>query len=186
MSQNRTGRKAKDEQVDFSQFRAGQRDRERRGECLGFFQSKALSVALARIPESLFRESCVSLEHRATPTATERTLKTRFWRLVAEGAVNNRRFKLRALYSGIVSYQHFYDEILSNPTKVAWLIASESSSSHEIGRIQVKAIENVNYMVGQPVIDSRGDLIVSAANRVLRAFEFLIMLAPRAIDAAES
>lgn len=125
---------------------------------LRFFNSVALENAANQVPPEIWNLSLDELKELARPTDKDESLKFRYWKLVREALFNRTEYTLGRLNDGICTYTHLYNNFLSNPYKVAWLLKQSSDKKAELAALQDSCLDHLKEIMILDIRRKNGSL----------------------------
>lgn len=139
------------------------------------FGGRSLKTALARIPTMLFTLPLYNLEQSAKPTDVDHFIKEQFWELVLGRPIKFRKkYRVSELYSDICTYTHFYNNILGNPVKFAWVLRAKFNQSTDFKYTNQRLLRQIEQCIENPIRNKRGELTASYCKNLLRFMEILL------------
>lgn len=114
---------------------------------LSIFNSKALEKAIDSITSYYWHLPQDELARWANPTESDRRLRRRYWQIVSESAAKGTKHTLGELHYHICSYTHLYNNVLTNPYKIAWILKPNFETKTEIDKLQNDLFENLKLIL---------------------------------------
>lgn len=114
---------------------------------LSIFNSKALEKAIESIYDIHWSQPIDELAHFARPTESDRRLRRRYWRIVSAAASTGEKYTLGDLHHDICTYTHLYNNILTNPYKLTWILKPSIETKSEIEELQDKLFDSLKEML---------------------------------------
>lgn len=144
---------------------------------LGFFNSVALEKAIKNIPNEIATMSLKHLHSFAKPTQIDLDLKHRLWKVIAEGTMDAAKKKqtLGRLHHNICTYTHLYNNVLTNPYKMAWLLKSSVDMQTELEAMQHQCLDDLREIMSLEL--RRKDGSINHANIRLKVKAMSILFA---------
>ena len=139
-------------------------------------ENTALRSAIRKVPIEIWKLSDEALQRLAKPTSTALILKERFWAEYFKNLGSVRRFKLFTVYDEVCSYTHFYNAILRDPARLAWLLRLPTNLEERLGIYLSMAMNRAWDLLKHPAINSDGKMDHRVAKIHLRLFERLSTL----------
>lgn len=143
---------------------------------LRFFKSKALSNAYKHVSQKTKELTAQQIEEMVNITSTDKRIKKRFWLQISDSLESGDKIRLKSIYTGICSYTNLYKNIISNPTKLAWLFIPPSDVANKFKNTKENAVKGLLELASLPVVNDRGVVNAKAADRLLRVIELLISI----------
>ncbi len=143
-----------------------------------FFKSKSLTDAIARIGPDLYAKTVQELEQLANPSETLQLLKFRYWELIGEGLRSNKAHTIGKLHKGICTYTYLYNDVLSNPVKVAWILSLESNYWNYLEVLKRELVWKIDEIIRLPLQNKDGTVNHSHAKLVVDTMAKLHFLPP--------
>lgn len=101
-------------------------------------------------------------------TSTDYRIRERMWNLLAKIGYD-RKIKSSELHKGICSYTNFYNNILSNPVKVAWLFAPLKDLDAKMQIHKSVLISKLKDILELPIRNENGKFSYRNIDQILRA-----------------
>lgn len=133
---------------------------------LNIFNSKALENGIELIAGYYWNLPLDELARWANPTESDRRLRRRYWRIASSAASTGEKYTLGDLHDGICTYTHLYNNILTNPYKLAWILKPSIETKTEIEELQDKLFDSLREVLSLP--NFRRDGSVNHANIKLK------------------
>lgn len=143
---------------------------------INLFNSVALEKAVTQLSAEVRSMPIEILTERAQPTHKDRELKTRYWKLIQEGVTSNAQYTLGQLHEGICSYTHLYNNFLSNPYKVAWLIKQDKDALSQIEFLQRCCLDHLSGIVALDIRKKNGQPDHANIKLIIKAMNILYAL----------
>lgn len=129
--------------------------------------SPKVQTAILNISNELLMMNEEELEQRFRPSNLDFMLRRRLWEKFREaGALSLPNIPNIEIYRGICTDQNFYDRVLKNPEKLAWLIHPVQDPDEMLKEAYEFSLKKVREILRMPV-DSK------SAPAILKAAEFL-------------
>lgn len=133
---------------------------------LSIFNSKALEKAIESISGYYWNLPIDELARWANPSESDRRLRRRYWRIVSATASDGATYTLGDLHDGICTYTHLYNNILTNPYKLAWILKPSIETKTEVEELQDKLFDSLREILA--LNNYRRDGSVNHANLKLK------------------
>lgn len=129
--------------------------------------SPKVQTAILNIPDELLMMNEEELEHKFKPSNLDFMIRRRLWEKFREaGALGLSNIPNIEIYRGICTDQNFYDRVLKNPEKLAWLIHPVQDPDEMLKEAYEFSLKKVREILRMPV-DAK------SAPAILKAAEFL-------------
>lgn len=132
----------------------------------------AFKRAVSKIRKDTLRKSATELEYYFEPTATDFNLKANLWNEVFKRYNNPAPIDPRSIYEGTCSYTHWYNNILGNPTRLAWLVSPANCLQELIEHHCVLALSELREILDLD-IKKDGKYQYKIMDAKIRIFELL-------------
>lgn len=133
---------------------------------LSIFNSKALENAIKLISDYYWHLPIDELARWANPSESDRRLRRRYWRIVSAAVANGAKYTLGDLHNGICTYTHLYNNVLSNPYKLSWILKPSIETKTEVEDLQDKLFDSLREIL--ELNNYRRDGSVNHANLKLK------------------
>lgn len=100
-------------------------------------------------------------------TSTDCRIRERMWNLLANNSYN-RKIKSSELHKGICSYTNFYNNILSNPLKVAWLFVPLLDLDAKMQVHKSALISKLKEILELPIKNGNGKFCYKNISQIVR------------------
>ncbi len=83
----------------------------------------AFKNAVMKVPEELFKKTEEQFCSLVSLTPMDYRIKESFWQEYARARLSSRKMDTKNIYGHICTYTHFYNNLLHNPNKLAWILS---------------------------------------------------------------
>ena len=134
-------------------------------------EGEALAKAVKRVPRSLWEVDEAGLREKAKPTKTDYALRMALWNEFRLASRSGTRIIANRIYGGICSYQHWWSNVLGNPTKVAWLLCPLQDFETSLEPLLVRIAERYDEIINIDIYDAKGKPDPALVKLVLKAMD---------------
>lgn len=142
---------------------------ENRNGFLRLIDSEAFARAVDRVPADYWERPDAELQVMAEPSRTDYALKCALWNEVRRATSNpleKKRIAPREFFGGICSEALFYNHVLANPAKVAWLLSPIREYEKMITPLLYCWIERQWEILNLPLLDKKGRVMSSVGKLI--------------------
>jgi hypothetical protein len=93
-----------------------------------------------------------------SPTPTDNRIRLNFWREYDMAQTNGRKINVDAIHAGICHKTFFYNNYLTSPTRVAWLLCMPASYDTMMEEMLQFGVEQLRDILELPNTDAGGKL----------------------------
>lgn len=137
------------------------------------FEGTALGKALSRVPKQYLDLSEEEARTLAKPTKTDYALRVSLWREITLSNETGDTISSSRIHRGVCSYQHFWQNVLGRPEKLAWLLQPVRDYEEMLEPLLLKAQERLYEIVTLDFKDKRGRPIPSLVRVLLDTTKML-------------
>lgn len=139
--------------------------------------SRAFKNAVKRVPEKCWGYRGQELTTMVRPTETDKALKGAFWNEIRLAcALTGNQVDITRVYAGLCTYTHFYNNILGNPLKLAWLLAPSLDLKVAARSLLLPAMDRLHKLLELDIIKPNGQIDTKAARVVLQGISNVLLL----------
>lgn len=117
--------------------------------------SDKLKESIESIPQELYSLTEKSLRDRISPDIKMYELKRAFWEELWFAQENSRTMRVWRIYDGKVSKQYFYQDILPNREKMAWLTSPLTGYEDKTKAALDMVTERYNELIGMDITTTK-------------------------------
>src|ERR1035437_8789590 len=117
---------------------------------------EAFKNAVSKVPSDLWEKEESALRALAKPTKTDYALRLALWNEIRLAQGNGQEVSAARVYTGICSYQHFYQNLLQVPAKLVWLLQPLKEYEESLEPLLIKIAERYSEILDMDVRDSKG------------------------------
>lgn len=131
--------------------------------------SDAFARAVERVPADYWERPDDELHVMAEPSRTDYALKCALWNEVRRATSNpleEKRIAPREVFGGICSEALFYNHVLGNPAKVAWLLSPIREYEKMVTPLLYCWIERQWEILNLPLLDKKGRVMSSVGKLI--------------------
>jgi len=99
------------------------------------------------VPGDLWHMTTSHLETLFSPTQTDRALKRNFWLEVFKRIDTTEKIKPSLIYEDLCTYTHWYNNILGQPFRLAWLLKTSDNISELIESHNLLALQKMREIL---------------------------------------
>src|ERR1035437_6862493 len=136
---------------------------------VALIEGDALSNAVMKVPSELWTLDESALRDRAKPTRTDYGLRLALWNELRIASAENRPIPPGRIYAGICSAQHWYQNVLGNPEKLAWLLVPLQEYEQSLEPLLALSTERLFEILNMSIYDTKGNPVPALVKLVLRA-----------------
>jgi len=149
-------------------------------EGLGFYRTliegTAFASAVSEVPAEYWSLDEGELMKTFRPTDLDLNLKHSLWLAFLRTGGGTRSLKASGVYEGLCSYAHWHQNVLKNPTKLAWMLRPYKTYYDRAGALIELAAKRLHELLSLPVVDaatgkpdpSLASVVLSAADLISR------------------
>lgn len=143
---------------------------------LSIFNSEALEKAIDSISSYHWHLPQDELARFAIPSESDRRLRRRYWQLVSETAATGSKYTIGKLHLNICTYTHLYNNILSNPYKLGWILKPSFEMKTEIDELQNKMFDSLKQILELPNFRKDGSVDQNNVKLKIKVFPLISKL----------
>lgn len=143
---------------------------------LSIFNSKALEKAINSIYDIHWNQPIDELARLANPSEADSRLRRRYWRIVSAAAATGEKYTLGDLHHDICSYTHLYNNILTNPYKLTWILKPSIEVKSEIEELQDKLFDSLREILQLPNFRRDGSINYTNVKLKVKIFPLISKL----------
>lgn len=138
---------------------------------------KVVSDSIKNVSEKYphyLTESEADLYELLRPLRLDEKLRVGFWHEYYRAQDSGQQMLVKNIYGPFVSHKTFYQKIITNPQRLAWIICKPSEQIMSMEASMIFGIEQLDKFMKMKLFDDGGKLISSKDGMVfLKAFELL-------------
>lgn len=138
---------------------------------IGLIEGSAFSNAVAKVSPDLWSLDEEHLRERAKPTHTDYALRIALWNEFRIACSDGSTISPQRIYANICSYQHWWQNVLNNPAKVAWLMHPLQEHEDMLKPLLARISERYFEILNMDIYDSEGKPVPSLVKALLKAME---------------
>lgn len=132
-------------------------------------EGAAFRTAVEKLPSELLAKTEEELRELARPTYVDYALRNALWNEVRIAQANFTKVQPGRVFAGICSRQHYSQNVLGNPAKLAWLLQPVKVYEESLEPLLVVTVERFYEILRLDIRDERGRVQPAVARLVLEA-----------------
>lgn len=136
-------------------------------------EGAAFKNALRKVDSRLLKLSTQELENQLHPTEVDYLLKNAFWHEIRKAAYNNQKVHPEDVFGGLCSYTHWFNNILNNPKKLAWLLSPCLDVRNGVNELKLWILQKVREILTLKLEDKDGNPNISVIKEVIKVSTLL-------------
>lgn len=136
----------------------------------------AFKNAIKKIPKPLLQKSSEQLETEVKPTEMDYFIKNAFWNEVRRALLRSRKIEPEDVYGGICTYTHWFNNILNNPKKLAWMISPCSDVKNGVAELKHWLLHKIREVLSLSVTNADGSPNQAIIKEVIKCTEVVFKL----------
>lgn len=131
--------------------------------------SDKLLARIKEIPQNILEQGERHLRETAKPTKIDMMIRVNLWKEYERAIKSGTKMNTTKVYAGVCDSANFYNRIIKNPRKLAWIITPIPSYASTINYLFMKSLERLEEIISLPLKDSRNKLQAPIVNKVYDA-----------------
>lgn len=136
-------------------------------------EGESVEKAVKRVPADLWELEEKDIRDKAKPTKTDYALRLALWNEFRLAQGSGRTIKANRIFEGICTPQHWYQNVLTKPEKVAWLFSPLQEYEQSLEPLLVRVAERYDEIINMNVYDEDGKPNPALVKLVLKASELV-------------
>lgn len=145
------------------------------------FEHEAIKNAIIRVPVEQWSKSEEELRLQVRPTHVDYSIRFALWNEIRFAEANHSKIESRRIWSGICTYQNFFQNVLQNPPKLAWVFQPVQEYKEVLKPLLICSASRLFELVNLDIRREDGSISPQLARVVLeasKAVEARVMGAP--------
>jgi len=136
--------------------------------------SDKLSKCIQDVPKELLDKSLIELEAEVKPSKMLKAVKVMFWREVNRAQMHNTVMVSANVWRGACHENTFYNRVLPNPKRMAWLLIPNMESELELKLLYDKGMERLEEIVNMDIRkQDRNEIDPKKAEVIMKAIKMI-------------
>ncbi len=137
----------------------------------------AFKNALKKVPQNLLKIGTDELEKKISPTVTDYFLKNALWNEIRKAVCFDQKILPEHVYTGLCTYTHWFNNILNNPVKLAWMVSPCMDISYGVREVRHWLLGSLHKVFTTKIVDSNGNPNINVIRELVKAGKYLFDVA---------